>query len=289
LFVYVFVVDKYTIHVRNEGELKKAVYNAESGVPIIIVLNRDISLTGSLAIPADRNITLTSNRQNGFYKIIGADAHSTINVNSNGVLKLDGVIVTHVDGAFGCGIHVYGSSVLIMVDGQISGNTDIGGGVWISHPDGIFEMYGGKISNNTGAYGGGVQNRGIFSLFGGVISDNAANSNGGGVNNVGTFVMTGGKISDNTATEDGGGVWNSGTFTMSGGSSTISNNVAHKDGGGVSNWHHFNIVEGTITHNTAEYGGGVCNKSGSTTNASGGTISDNSATHYGNDVYDRPQ
>ena len=104
-----------------------------------------------------------------------------------------------------------------------------GSGVTVEN--GTFNMYGGKIANNTvgnpdfnksNGYGGGVLvfNKGIFNMIGGEITGNRAKY-GGGVSvgtaygfhdNTaedigGTFNMTGGKISGNFCASKGGGVY----------------------------------------------------------------------------------
>ena len=222
------------IYVSSEAELNAAVKNATPGVPVVIALDRDITLTdNALIINNNKDITLTSNKTSGFYQLIGTVKNMrmyTISVSYGGVLKLDGVIVTHARGYSGTGILVSNGSTLIMVEGEISNNW---GGV---HNNGHFIMYGGKISNNkntyahissvtfAGGYGGGVNNEGKFEMFGGEITNNTADKNGGGIHNTGTFTMYGGKISDNTADTIGGGIHNTGTFKKRGGE--IINNTA---------------------------------------------------------------
>jgi len=254
------------VHVKNETELKNAINNVSDNKSTTIVIDNDIALTESLKILANKNITLTSNKASGFYKLIGADGSSTITVESNGVLKLDGVIVTHPKGTTGRGVMVDVGGTFIMYNGEVSGNsapmvyvvgmgesTSTGGGVcnW-----GVFEMYGGKVSNNHayGGSGGGVYvRRGIFTMFGGEISGNTADG-GGGVCSGGTFTMSGGTINNNLASR-GGGVYNSmSSFTISGG--TITDNVASYFGGGVFNDDAtFYNVGGVISGNTAKTGG----------------------------------
>jgi hypothetical protein len=243
--------------VGNESELRDAVNKATR--PTVISLDKDISLSeGSLIISANKDITLTSNRENGFYQLIGAfdDApyysvnSATVRVEEGGVLRLDGIIVTHTKGIEGTGVSILFGGTCILLSGKISGNTmctvyyspsiwqsGYGGGVINS---GVFEMFGGEISDNIANKGGGVYNRGDFVMSGGVISDNGAHyvgrleSNdgpfaGGGVYNDdrgGIFTMTGGTISGNTASDSGGGVYDSGTFNRSGG--IISGNTSTK-------------------------------------------------------------
>lgn len=229
------------VHVKNEAELKEAIKNVSTKKATTITIDNDITLTESLVISADNNITLTSNKASGYYKLTGSTGKSTITV-EKGALKLDSIIITHTStaGELGGGVYVGVSGKLILYSGEISSNTAIddgapyqpeaaGGGVYNL---GVFEMYGGKISNNRasglgarmGGYGGGVYNIGTFTMFGGEISGNTAHVSGGGVENRGVFTMSGGSITSNTAGYGGGGVSNSGTFERQGG--TISGNDA---------------------------------------------------------------
>jgi predicted outer membrane repeat protein len=159
--------------VTTEVELQNVISNSVK--PIVIALANDITLTDSLVIPYSKDITLTSNNsENTFHKLIGADGESTIVVETRGVLKLDGIIVTHMNGAHGNGIFVNFGGILYLYAGAISNNTaPIGGGVCT---DGDFTVSGGVISGNTAKYnGGGVYvGNGVLSNTGGVISDNIA-------------------------------------------------------------------------------------------------------------------
>jgi hypothetical protein len=278
------------VHVKNEAELKNAINNAPTGGSTTITLDNDITLTSyetseqytgyiylyhnaTLIFPANKDITLTSNRVNGFYKLIGAVDVPTTLVEGGGTLRLDGIIVTHKNGVTGCGVDVSGT--LYLYNGEISGNTnDIGGGV---NNRGTFAMSGGKIFNNTACWGGGVITSGSeFNMSGGEISGNTAIYEdkyseaayppgcGGGVYvHENFFVMAGGTISGNSAENGGGGIYlNSWGFTMSG---------------------------GNITENTATYGGGIYIETkqhdGTFFDSQGGVISDNVAANRGNNVY----
>ncbi|MDR2707687.1 MAG: hypothetical protein LBB87_02940 [Nitrososphaerota archaeon] len=289
------------IHVKNEDELKNAINNASSK-GTVIALDNDITLANdSLTISANKVITLTGNKANGFYKLIGAFDKSTITV-EGGVLQLDGIIVTHTNDAKGVGVYVMEDGWFIMYSGEISGNTYTynaqvsrieGGGVCIW--GGVFELYGGAISNNkaTGR-GGGVYNaNGMFKMFGGEISNNKAigdHGSGGGVFSGGSqsvFELHNGKISNNKADYNGGGVarpediggYMPGHFNMFGGE--ISDNTAAIDGGGIYSPTGGTLLGGTITGNTANRGGGVFGSFSRTD----GVISGNTAKSIGNDVY----
>jgi predicted outer membrane repeat protein len=314
--------------VSNETELRNAINNAQAGKSVVIALDQDITLTEStLTIPVNKDITLTSNKESELYKligtaydeygvIVGGSSVSTITVESNGALKLDGISVTHTDTRLGYVITVNENGKLIMYNGLIS--SKIGGVCNI----GTFLMQGGEISNNFALNGGGVRNRGIFRMSGGEISGNSAFNNGGGVHNEGTFEMSGGEISVNSGAIGGGiynwggalvgydqhggsftlsggliwgntawrggGVGNHGVFVMSGGE--ISNNIATVNGGGVTNGQliaraNFEMSGGEILGNTAEKGGGVYNFFNSTAILSGtGVISNNNASTFGGGI-----
>jgi hypothetical protein len=245
--------------VSNESELIDAVYNASE--PTTIAFDKDVKLSSYLHI-LNKHITLTSNSNTKFFKLIGANGQSTIEI-ADGVLTIDGIIVTHETGSTGSGVFVNNPAKLIMHRGEISGNTAdkfAGGGVRNS---GTFEMHGGKITNNQGS---GVTTGRSFIMSGGEITNNKATgqgrfSEGGGVNvNTGTFSMTGGKISGNTATY-GGGV----------------NVYSQAPSGSFS----FSMSGGTITDNEATRGGGVCVQYSGTFSRTGGVISGNA----GGDVY----
>jgi hypothetical protein len=194
------------IHVTSEEELRVTVNDAENGKPVTIVFDKSISLTDSpLIIPANKNITLTSKNSTRFYKLNGVDWCTTIIVEDCGMLRLDGIAVTHAIGDFGCGVQVATGGTLIMYSGEISGNAAFsnGGGVY-NELYCNFNMSGGAVSNNTSvAPGGGVYNRGTFSMSGGIISNNTADIGySGGVYNSGNFNRSGGEISDNITGSD---------------------------------------------------------------------------------------
>jgi hypothetical protein len=289
LFVYWFWgVGDGSMRVKNAVELRDAVNNAEVSVPTTVTLTKDISL-GTLFIPAGADITLVSAGDNGFFKLIGSSGVSVITVQSGGRLTLNGVIVTHVAGSTGNGVVVESGGAFTMVDGEISCNTaSYGGGVCNS---GVFEMYGGVISENGASnvddsQGGGVYNDGAFTMSGGSIIGNTA-GNGGGVSSYGSFVLSVGVISNNQASNCGGGVncASSPIFRMSGGE--ISGNTAISGGGVSVIVGSFVLSGGVISNNqaTTGWGGGVYNYYGTFTRT-GGEISGNAGA-VGNDVHER--
>ncbi|MCL1965570.1 MAG: hypothetical protein FWF62_00235 [Candidatus Bathyarchaeota archaeon] len=94
------------IHFKNEDELKNAV-NKVYSKEVTIALDNDVTLTNDpLTISANKDVTLRSNKVTGFYKLIGASDKNTIVVEDGGVVRLDGIIVTHKKGVIGCGVYV---------------------------------------------------------------------------------------------------------------------------------------------------------------------------------------
>ena len=183
-------------------------------------------------------------------------------------------------------------SVTICDNVHVNGLSTTGAPIYM-FSDGILNVEGGTISNNSGGsgYGGAIRMAGQMTMSGGTISNNTTSGNGGAVlvcqdgsHPAGTFTMTGGTISGNTA-KLGGGVYvaEAGTFTMSGG--TISGNSATtsdsgKGGGGVYVAGAFTMSDDAkISGNTVSVGGGGVNvAAGATFDMTGGTISGNKHT-----------
>ncbi|MCL2691536.1 MAG: autotransporter adhesin family protein [Candidatus Bathyarchaeota archaeon] len=263
------------------NELIDAVANAPDGSSYTIALDMDITLTDTLEIPADKDITLVSDSDSKFFKLIGADGKSTITVMRDGELTLAGIIVVHEVNAIGTGVIVNGGGTLTMTSGEIFNNTATSaGGVrnW-----GTFKLSGGKIYNNTvTGSGGGVYNDGTFTLSGGEISGNTAKYGAGVYNNGESFKMTGGRISLNIATE-GGGVYSDKDFTLSGG--MIFNNTATSNGGGVYNYYNeFKMQGGEIANNTAALDGGGVYIHFANFTMTDGKISNNTANRNGGGI-----
>lgn len=178
----------------------------------------------------------------------------------------NGDILDNLSNSMGGGVYLYGGT-FIMEDGNIAGNssTSEGGGACIVN-NGNFTMNDGNIvRNHSNLNGGGVYlDGGTLTVSAGTISNNASTANGGGLYIMnGTVTMGSGMIQENECGQYGGGVYvyNSSsdqkTVTFNGG--TLSGNSA-KYGGGV-------CVDGLIlmtignveiAENTATNGGGVC-------------------------------
>lgn len=142
----------------------------------------------------------------------------------------------------------------------------------VNNNAGVIEMVGGRIENNTAAYGAGIfNNTGDTRLQGGSITGNTANVGGGVYNQAvvlyegfivgygGKLDMTGGRIAGNQASAAGGGIYNMGALELSGG--RVERNTAGAGGGVL----HFNgttygmVLKGSavIASNTASTGSGI--------------------------------
>jgi hypothetical protein len=204
---------------------------------------------------------------------------------SEGPLELrDGVIEKNVAGVGG-GAFLFdggGHPAPVISGGSIQGNAAQG------------RPAAGKLKALRGD-GGGLTFGGMtLALSGGKVADNTASDGGGGarIYSDGKLLFTGGQITGNQAARTGGGVLNGGTFDLGGGSVTgnrVSQVEGGEGGGGVRNYAGtlMTFSSGTISGNSAPYGGGVKNDHAYQTSPdaafsmTGGTISGNMATHFG--------
>ncbi|MBR4657144.1 MAG: S-layer homology domain-containing protein [Oscillospiraceae bacterium] len=119
-------------------------------------------------------------------------------------------------------------------------------------------------------------------VMGGVITGGNNTANGGGVINRGTFTMTGGTVCGNMSPYDGGGVASSGTFTMSG-SASVTGNTANRGGGVAISGSNLSVASFTmsgsasVAGNTAAFGGGGVYSSGAFTMSGNASVYGNTA------------
>ena len=167
----------------------------------------------------------------------------------------------------GAGVHLGYNAHFTMHGGTISGNSTTasdGGGVYMGDSNANFTMTGGEITDNSsGLSGGGVYAaNGTFTMTGGTIGDNTVTGSGAGVYAAAdcTLTMNGdARIAGNKATGNsarGGGVYVAGTCNMSGNAAITGNSAAY-GGVYVNSGAAFTMNGGSITANTAKYGGGV--------------------------------
>ena len=179
-------------------------------------LNRNVTIGHPIYIPQNQEVNICLN--NYSLKYTGADTLPVIYVDFGSTLHIcDCGSNGAISGGSNSGIYSYGPTYLH--SGNISGNSgQQGAGVKID-ANYTFNMYGGKISNNTarggsGPSGGGVAVRSYakFNMYGGEISGNtvegvAGFSYGGGIHVTfeGSLNIEGGTISNNTITNGYGG------------------------------------------------------------------------------------
>jgi uncharacterized repeat protein (TIGR02543 family) len=248
--------------------------NAQSDGDYMIEVRWDEPMHGQLVFTNRTNITIALRSIGGPKTIGGFTVGGGVTLSIDDVIITGGIIVNfggtlimNTGAENNSGVQVLHGGMFFMHGGTISGNRGLGVGVSVAGT-GVFNMYGGKITEFVGS-GVDLVGTSVFSMHGGTISNNVGaisnninnpNAEGGGVNirgNSSTFTMYGGIISNNQASRRGGGVRvdrlgneHGNVFTMHGG--TISGNI----GGGV----HFNLMSnftmhgGTIIGNT---GGGV--------------------------------
>ena len=244
-------------------------------------LTDDCILTRTITVPQDSSLTLCLN---GHSITLGSQAHNVDSGSYDVFLVQRRATFTLCDCKDKNGN--YGTI------GHYNPTENQGPGVNVA---GIFNMYGGKISQNRvefydgnyPGYGGGVlvSNRGTFNMFGGEITGNTAKRGGGvGVCADGMFSMSGGTIYYN-AGERGGGVYvaSNGIFSMSGSAAITGNTGSY---GGVYVEGTFSMSGGTICGNTESSGGGVYVYLSGTFNMSGSAaITGNTVTENGGGVY----
>jgi len=226
-----------------------------------IAYNTASASGGGIYILSGR-VTLSAGRIHDNHSAVRGGGVEVVNSDAFLVQTGDSTIAhNHADTDGGGVVVVYGSATL--EGGRIVSNTanDNGGGVYVSHSNGVFTQTGGGIVDNyAGDSGGGVYVKdGTAVLEGGQILSNTADYGGGVYVDQGnaTSTQTGvSTIARNTATSDGGGIYNNaGTLTLV--NTTVSYNTAGSDGGGLyDNAGTSVLAYTTIASNTASTGGG---------------------------------
>lgn len=182
-----------------------------------------------------------------------------------------------------------------------------GGGI-ISVDDSVTSLESNSlIANNTATVtAGGISNEGMLTVSNSTIWANSANGEfgtgfrpelfGGGIVNIGTALITNSEIIENAAKLAGGGLWNhsSGMMTIDNtliqGNSVIADSLNVRGGGLFNDGGTVNIIQSSITNNTASStsgdgdGGGIYN-GGGTLIASDSTLSANTASNGGGGIW----
>ncbi|WP_155298453.1 beta strand repeat-containing protein [Deinococcus kurensis] len=190
----------------------------------------------------------------------------------NAKSTISGGVIRGNSSMYGGGIDTWRD--LTITGGVIERNTatESGGGIIFIRQGRTYRIGGtAQISGNTAAGSGGgvttVQNAQV-TMDGGSISGNVVtgDTDGGGgvrVTTGSTFDLAGGEIRNNTAVKTGGGITVGGAVNMTGGSITgntvTSRTEGQGGGGGIRLYAGASVTAsgGTISNNTAWFGGGV--------------------------------
>ncbi len=270
------------------------------GAGIFVYHNSTVTMSGGTIGGPNASYANTSSSgagveisSNGTFTMNGANAAIKYNSSTGtgggvflwtGTFNFSAGTITNNSALNGGGVGYHGGT-FNMTGGTIGGsaaaaNTALrdGGGVYMS--SGTFTPTGGAISYNKAATSG-VNGGGAVAVAGGtftlntgdvVISNNSA-SYGGGVYVIGgKFVMSDGAITSNSATHGAAVAVRAGSFEMSGGviggegngNTAQSHGAVLIDGTGTGT-----MSAGTISYNTAAFGGGLCVFSGTFTQTGG--------------------
>ena len=285
--------------VSNEAQLSAAITNARTGgLETIIIVAGNITTYERFIIGTGRNISMVTRNPASLTGLATNGSFFTVSANATLYLGRDGftsnLIISGNDDETDPNNQplVNANGTLVMNNGiRITGNhhrntqgNSRGGAVIVPGIASHFIMNGGTISGNSAVSGGGVvvDASGTFTMNGGTIGGagalgNTADRGGGVYVSSGTFEMRGGAIitgnkSTGTSLTDGGGgvaVDSAGQFNMING--TISGNEANA-GGGVASLGIFNLSSGNISSNGAATMGGAVIIAGGDFTMSGGTI-----------------
>jgi hypothetical protein len=141
------------------------------------------------------------------------------------------------------------------------------------------------LGNTAGTEGGGVAiNRGRIIVADSQVIFNEAVRGGGIAGDRGAIELLRSTVSGNTASSDGGGLWGVVATDLALDRSTVSGNEAGNRGGGVyvtSSGSTLNLVNSTVSGNSADLGGGLFANIETATSLWNVTVAENSATTGG--------
>lgn len=190
---------------------------------------------------------------------------------------------------------IFNAGKLVLTTSTVSGNSarnsKLGAGGIFNGNTASLTITGSTVTENSSAYGAGVQNFGALNIEGSKVTRNSASSNGGGIFNgtSGSVTVTDSKVKGNSASFGGGGIFNGGGNLTIKNTAVSGNSLASGVGGGVFNFlGTVTIRESTVSGNSlvSGSGGGVFNSGGSL-DVAGSTVSGNTASFDGGGIYNR--
>jgi hypothetical protein len=273
------------------GSLRQAIANAISGDTVRFhasLAGQSITLSSTLII--NKNLTINGSTLASQITISGNDLYRVFYINTGITITLDSLIIAHGKSPYGSmGGGIFNSGALTVTNSTISENSAAYGG-GINNAGGTLTMIDSTISYND-AYmdGGGVYSQGgTVTLNNSTLSNNNASVTGGGVYNAdGTLIVNNSTFSDNSGdpliSSYGGGINNAGgTVTVS--DSIFSNNSAQANGGAIFHGSGtLTITNSIFSGNNAGNGGGIMNHA--TLNIANSAFLGNSASDAGGAIY----
>lgn len=257
------------------SDLASAIKAATSGSVVYVLRDQEISST----IPVNKNITIEAEAgttvvlkrsesfTGDFMFKVQSGANFNVSRTASGKVIIDGGNIVSAYGA----VKVENGRFYLNSNGVIRNNNSTSNGAAVYTSAGgssQIHIYGTITGNRTNGDGGAIYSNGFTYVYASSeISNNHAEYNAGEIYNYSGVVasISGGNHFGNTAVGNGGFFWADGKTTISG---------------------------GTITGNSAAYGGGIYGQNGANSSArilelTGGTVSGNTATTSGNDIYTR--
>ena len=230
--------------------------------------------------PITGDVTISGNGA----KIVGKFGFRLFAVKSTGDLTLDNMTVSGGSERFGGAIFNYGT--LTLTDATVTNaRAHLGGGIF-NGSAAEAAIYNSVVSSNYADYGGGLYNYNATTTVSyGTIKNNRAFVDGGGVyDRMGSLDIEYSTVSKNFSGRDGAGLHHRNSAVLIAYSTLSSNDTGFFGyGGGIFDRSGTtNIINSTISGNTASVGGGVYNRS--TMTVSNTTISKNSA-HDGGGIF----
>jgi hypothetical protein len=226
----------------------------------------------------DLNISATGLlRQPGTIALVGAGADSTI-IDAN---QIDRVLTVSVKArATITGVTLRGGQPHVLKQyGRWGGGIRNLGALTVT--DSVIE-------SNLASWGGGIDNEGALTITDSMVSNNRAEEVGGGIFSFVTLNVVRSTVRSNVA-DYGGGIDIQGAATIR--NSTISNNEARHGGGVLTTRSRFSepcpclqVINSTISYNTASADGGGINSEGATT-LYNTTVVGNDADHDRDETY----
>ena len=282
------------------NSIKEAVEYAESldtDEEINIYLLKD-SYESTITINKAVNIYLATDVEN--IKIFRIDDGPLFNINSGGILKIEGESSVNKIYLDGLSLSHKGSLVL-SYKGTFTGNyltlqnninsENYGGAIWAKSS--TITLSNSLIYNNQAAYGGGYNGQMVsgsnVGTFTNVVFDSNIGTYGASIRNTGKVVLNDCTIKNSYSSNYGGGLSNEGggECYISGGK--IYNNEADNIGGGLYLDGYSTLTNVEISNNKANYGAGIGFSGGNNrrivTIGTGTTIFNNDANIYGGGLY----